>query len=40
MVQPIAQITAAHSTPINAMLMASRCTTDIRRMEGAMEAGG
>jgi hypothetical protein len=40
MVQPIAHTTAAHTTPINAMLMASRCTTDMRRMEGEMEAGG
>jgi hypothetical protein len=36
----IAQITAVHSTPINAALMASRSTTDMRKMDGEIDAGG
>jgi hypothetical protein len=36
----IAQITAAHKTPINAALMASRSITDMRKMEGEIDAGG
>ena len=36
----IAQITAAHKIAINAALMASRSTTDMRNMDGETDAGG
>jgi hypothetical protein len=36
----IAQITAAHSSAIRAALMASRSTTDRRKRDGEIEAGG
>ena len=39
-IHPIAQTTAAHNTPINAALIASRCTIDMRRMDGEIDAGG
>jgi hypothetical protein len=36
----IAQSTATHSTPIRAPLRRSLFTTDRRRIDGAIEAGG
>jgi hypothetical protein len=36
----IAQATAAHKTPIKAALMASRASTDMRKMDGEIDAGG
>jgi hypothetical protein len=36
----MAQMTAAQRRAVNAPLIANLCTTDMRRMEGEINAGG